>query len=67
VLWFIIFLIGILCAVVAIVALAVYPGTAAIQGFLTCAERSLTNFADGRVISALLYLVAAGLLLCARQ
>jgi hypothetical protein len=63
--WFTIFLLGIPCAVIAVAALLVWLGTGAILALLNCVEKSLTNFTDGHVIFALLYLVPTALLLCA--
>jgi hypothetical protein len=55
--WFLLFLIG---CVVAILALLVWLGIAAVQGALTCAERSLGNFAHGHVVVAALYALLGG-------
>jgi hypothetical protein len=65
VLWFIVFLIGLLCVPICVLSGAIWLGAAAVQGLLTCVEKSLTSFTDGHVISAMLYLIPATLLLCA--
>ena len=58
--WFTIFILGSLCAIVAIIALVVWLGAALIQAVLTCAGRSLTGFADGHVLVALTYAILGG-------
>jgi hypothetical protein len=60
-LWFLLFLISILWTMVAIIAVILWLGVVAAQSLLTCAERSLTSFADGHAILGLLYLVPAAL------
>jgi hypothetical protein len=62
---FIIFLIGIVCAIVAIGTAVIWLAAATVQGTLTCLERALTSFADGRMISALLYLIPTTPFFCA--
>jgi hypothetical protein len=63
--WFILFLLGILCAIVCVAALFVWLWTGALLGLLKCIERSLTNLGGGHVIVGLLYLIPASLLLSA--
>ena len=63
--WFIIFLLGIPCLVLAMGAWAVWLGIASVQALLTCIEKSLVNFSDGHAILGTLYLVPAGLFICA--
>jgi hypothetical protein len=64
-LWFIIFLVGLACLPICVLSGLVWLAASAVQGLLTCAEKVLANFADGHAINGLLYLVPAGLLLCA--
>ena len=59
------FLLGLICVPICVLSGLIYLAAAAVQGLLTCAERSLASFADGHVISGLLYLIPGGLLLCA--
>jgi hypothetical protein len=62
-LWLILFLLGVLSALLCVVALVLWLATAVAQGVLTCVTRSLGSFNDGRSIIALLYLIPAGLLI----
>jgi hypothetical protein len=62
--WYAIFLFGILCAIVAVGALAFSIVTAALLGLFHCVERSFASFTDGRVIIAALYVVPATLFVC---
>jgi hypothetical protein len=59
----ILFLLGIVCAAICVVALLVALATTIVQGVLSCVTRSLGSFNDGRLIIALLYLIPAGLLI----
>jgi hypothetical protein len=63
--WFIIFLIGSVCAVICVAAFALWLATASVQALLTCVERSLANLGNGHAIVGLLYLVPAWLFVCA--
>jgi hypothetical protein len=63
--WLTLFLIGCLCALIAVVALLVSLGATVVQGVITCVEHVLENLNDGRVIVGLLYLIPAGLLIYA--
>jgi hypothetical protein len=63
--WFILFLLGVLCAVICVAALLVWLTAAVLAALADCAAQGLANFNGGRVIIGLLYVVPAALLLCA--
>jgi hypothetical protein len=56
-LWFLLFILGVVCVPIAVISLAVWLAAATVQRLLTCAEKALASFVDGRAIVALLYLV----------
>jgi hypothetical protein len=59
--WFIVFLLGALCAMIGVVALAVWLGITAIQALLECVEKSLTNLGNGHAIAGALYLFVSAI------
>jgi hypothetical protein len=63
--WLMISLLGAICAVIAIVAFAVWIGLVTVQGLLTCIDRSLTNLNQGHLFTGLLYVIPAWLFCCA--
>jgi hypothetical protein len=54
------FILFLICSVLAIPALVVTLGLAVVQAHATCVERSLTGFAHGHVIVGLLYAILGG-------
>jgi hypothetical protein len=64
-LWFMIFLIGAICAVICVCAGVFVLTTASVQALLTCVERSLANLGNGHLITGALYLIPAWFFVCA--
>jgi len=62
---FIVFLLGAICGVIAIVALCVWLMTGAIIGLLDAVEKSLANLGNGHAMIGALYLIPAWLFVCA--